>query len=111
MTSGRLEPVESGFVTIREFDAVIKHRDEVEARVWEAIASQAEAGKEAAARLNEITKSMAVREELDKQRAERDKTRDKRLFAVFLTVVGVLMTASIPFIVKGLSVLFGVIGA
>lgn len=94
--------MESTFVTAREFDIRAKAVDDRFSRIETSLQRQADANAETA-------KNIALLAQQNKEDRDERKVKDQRVWALTLTFIGVMFTASIPFLVKAANVVFGTI--
>lgn len=109
------------FVTTREFDNHMESIAKTQESIWRSLESQQAANATTSEniavlteRLNNAIKAAAERDKkTDDRFIERDQQladRDKRAWMLTVTVAGVVLTASIPYLVKGFVFIFGVAG-
>lgn len=91
------------FVTLREFDNFVKTNEKQQESIWHSIEQSVAANAK-------TSETVAVLASQIKEDREERRTKDQRVWALTLTFIGVMFTASIPFIVKTAEFVFGFVG-
>jgi len=89
------------YVTLREFDNFTQANADQMQNIWTAIEKQTTANAA-------TSENVAVLSEQMGQAATVLKKRDARAWALTLVVAGALITASIPYVVKGLNLVLSI---
>lgn len=103
------------YVTTREFDNHMASIAETQQEFWRNLNKQQESNARASENIAVLTErldnAIAAAAERDAVTDKRLADRDKRAWALTLTVAGVVLTALIPYIAKFFTYVFGVVGA
>lgn len=89
-------------VTVREFDNFVENHNHQIENIWKAIEDSTKANTTTAQNVAVLST------QINEDREDR-KIKDQRVWGLTLTFIGVMFTASIPFLVKAANLIFGLV--